>query len=197
MLDPVDALQALTSRSEDIKDVIVSICITTRADATASPRYGGIYRTPGDGLCRPAAACATGCCGIPSRSSMSRRSCATSIVSASPSMQARAKSRLMSPVHGSAVIPTACRWCGLGTERGPVVLASDAAHYYADLHRQPVSDRPDFGDMATGWETVERLAGMPIASSPGIPGSCAKIPRASDKVTPSLCPRRRRFVLVE
>src|SRR5437879_3180340 len=48
------------------------------------------------------------------------------------------------------------------TARGPVVLASDAAHYYANLHRRsPFPIVYNIGDMCVGWETVERLAGHP------------------------------------
>ena len=49
------------------------------------------------------------------------------------------------------------------TARGPVVLASDAAHYYA----QPASRAARFrsstmsATCAMGWEIVERLAGHP------------------------------------
>ena len=54
------------------------------------------------------------------------------------------------------------------TERGPVVLASDAAHYYANLHkRSPFPIVYNVGDMAQGWETVERLAGHPDRFIPG------------------------------
>ncbi|MGH6740696.1 MAG: N-acyl homoserine lactonase family protein, partial [Bradyrhizobium sp.] len=70
------------------------------------------------------------------------------------------------------------------TERGPVVLASDAAHYYANLHRRsPFPIVYNVGDMATGWETVERLAGHPDRFIPGHdPIVCEIYPRASDKV---------------
>ena len=44
------------------------------------------------------------------------------------------------------------------TARGPVVLASDAAHYYGNLQRRsPFPIVYNVGDMATGWEVVERL----------------------------------------
>jgi glyoxylase-like metal-dependent hydrolase (beta-lactamase superfamily II) len=70
------------------------------------------------------------------------------------------------------------------TERGPVVLASDAAHYYANLHRRsPFPIVYNVGDMATGWEIVERLAGHPDRFIPGHDPIVADIyPRASDKV---------------
>jgi glyoxylase-like metal-dependent hydrolase (beta-lactamase superfamily II) len=70
------------------------------------------------------------------------------------------------------------------TERGPVVLASDASHYYANLHRRsPFPIVYNIGDMATGWETVERLAGHPDRFIPGHdPIVCEIYPRASDKV---------------
>ena len=54
------------------------------------------------------------------------------------------------------------------TARGPVVLASDAAHYYANLQRRsPFPIVYNVGDMAQGWEIVERLAGHPDRFIPG------------------------------
>jgi glyoxylase-like metal-dependent hydrolase (beta-lactamase superfamily II) len=54
------------------------------------------------------------------------------------------------------------------TARGPVVLASDAAHYFANLHRRsPFPIVYNIGDMAAGWEAVERLAGHPDRIIPG------------------------------
>jgi glyoxylase-like metal-dependent hydrolase (beta-lactamase superfamily II) len=70
------------------------------------------------------------------------------------------------------------------TARGAVVLASDAAHYYANLQkRSPFPIVYNIGDMATGWEIVERLAGHPDRYIPGHDPLVAEIyPRASDKV---------------
>jgi glyoxylase-like metal-dependent hydrolase (beta-lactamase superfamily II) len=70
------------------------------------------------------------------------------------------------------------------TERGPVVLASDAAHYYANLQRRsPFPIVYNVGDMAIGWETIERLAGHPDRFIPGHDPIVTEIyPRASDKV---------------
>jgi glyoxylase-like metal-dependent hydrolase (beta-lactamase superfamily II) len=70
------------------------------------------------------------------------------------------------------------------TARGPVVLASDAAHYYANLQRRsPFPIVYNVGDMAQGWEIVERLAGHPDRFIPGHDPIVAEIyPRASDKV---------------
>jgi glyoxylase-like metal-dependent hydrolase (beta-lactamase superfamily II) len=70
------------------------------------------------------------------------------------------------------------------TARGPVVLASDAAHYYANLHRRsPFPIVYNIGDMCVGWETVERLAGHPDRIIPGHDPIVTEIyPRASDKV---------------
>jgi glyoxylase-like metal-dependent hydrolase (beta-lactamase superfamily II) len=70
------------------------------------------------------------------------------------------------------------------TARGPVVLASDAAHYYANLHRRsPFPIVYNVGDMCAGWEIVERLAGHPDRIIPGHDPIVAEIyPRASDKV---------------
>src|SRR4030081_2691544 len=70
------------------------------------------------------------------------------------------------------------------TARGPVVLASDAAHYYGNLHRRsPFPIVYNVGDMCVGWETVERLAGHPDRVIPGHDPIVSEIyPRASDKV---------------
>ena len=70
------------------------------------------------------------------------------------------------------------------TARGPVVLASDAAHYYGNLHRRsPFPIVYNIGDMCVGWEIVERLAGHPDRVIPGHDPIVAEIyPRASDKV---------------
>jgi glyoxylase-like metal-dependent hydrolase (beta-lactamase superfamily II) len=70
------------------------------------------------------------------------------------------------------------------TARGPVVLASDAAHFYGNLHRRsPFPIVYNIGDMCQGWETVERLAGHPDRIIPGHdPEVAAVYPRASDKV---------------
>src|SRR4051795_3307948 len=70
------------------------------------------------------------------------------------------------------------------TARGPVVLASDAAHYYANLQkRSPFPIVYNVGDMAQGWEIVERLAGHPDRFIPGHDPLVSEIyTRASDKV---------------
>ena len=70
------------------------------------------------------------------------------------------------------------------TARGPVVLASDAAHYYANLQkRSPFPIVYNVGDMVQGWEIVERLAGHPDRFIPGHDPIVSEIyPRASDKV---------------
>jgi glyoxylase-like metal-dependent hydrolase (beta-lactamase superfamily II) len=70
------------------------------------------------------------------------------------------------------------------TARGPVVLASDAAHYYGNLHRRsPFPIVYNIGDMCAGWEIVEGLAGHPDRVIPGHDPLVSEIyPRASDKV---------------
>jgi glyoxylase-like metal-dependent hydrolase (beta-lactamase superfamily II) len=70
------------------------------------------------------------------------------------------------------------------TARGPVVLASDAAHYFGNLHRRsPFPIVYNIGDMCVGWETVERLASHPDRIIPGHDPIVSEIyPRASDKV---------------
>jgi glyoxylase-like metal-dependent hydrolase (beta-lactamase superfamily II) len=56
----------------------------------------------------------------------------------------------------------------VATARGPVVLASDAAHYYGNLHRRsPFPIVYNIGDMCQGWDTIERLAGHPDRVIPG------------------------------
>ena len=68
------------------------------------------------------------------------------------------------------------------TERGPVVLASDAAHYYANMHRgNPFPIIYNLGDMMEGWKTVERLAGHRDRVIPGHDPLVRELyPRASD-----------------
>src|SRR3954454_15283888 len=70
------------------------------------------------------------------------------------------------------------------TARGPVVIASDAAHYYANLQkRSPFPIVYNVGDMVQGWEIVEKLAGHPDRFIPGHNPIVSEIyPRASDKV---------------
>src|SRR3569832_2020370 len=69
------------------------------------------------------------------------------------------------------------------TARGPVVLVSDAAHFYGNLHRRsPFPIVYNLGDMCAGWETAERLAGHPDRVIPGHAPLVAEIyPRASAK----------------
>ena len=70
------------------------------------------------------------------------------------------------------------------TARGPVVLASDASHYYGNMQRKnPFPILYNLGDMMEGWEIVKRLAGHPDRAIPGHDPQVAEIyPRASDKV---------------
>lgn len=65
------------------------------------------------------------------------------------------------------------------TARGPIVLASDAAHYYGNIHRRnPFPIVYNVGDMAEGWARVERLAGHPDRVIPGHdPMVCELYPR--------------------
>jgi glyoxylase-like metal-dependent hydrolase (beta-lactamase superfamily II) len=69
------------------------------------------------------------------------------------------------------------------TARGPVVLASDAAHFYDNLQRRkPFPIVYNVGDMADGWRTCERLAGHPDRIIPGHDPLVTQIyPRASDR----------------
>ena len=80
------------------------------------------------------------------------------------------------------------------TARGPVVLASDAAHYYGNLHRRsPFPIVYNIGDMCQGWEIVERLAGHPDRIIPGHDPIVQRSTRApATRSMPSPCTRRRR-----
>ncbi|POR50968.1 N-acyl homoserine lactonase family protein [Bosea psychrotolerans] len=54
------------------------------------------------------------------------------------------------------------------TARGPVVLASDAAHFYANMERQnPFPIYYDLGALAQGWRAAKRLAGAEERVIPG------------------------------
>ena len=70
------------------------------------------------------------------------------------------------------------------TARGPVVLASDASHYYGNMQRKiPFPILYNLGDMMEGWDIVRRLAGHPDRAIPGHDPMVTEIyPRASDKV---------------
>ena len=70
------------------------------------------------------------------------------------------------------------------TERGPVVLASDASHYYGNMQRKnPFPILYNLGDMMEGWDIVKRLAGNPDCVIPGHDPLVTEIyPRASDKI---------------
>lgn len=67
------------------------------------------------------------------------------------------------------------------TDRGPVVLASDALHFYDNMRRQnPFPLVYSIGDMIAGWATVERLA-----------GDSARIIAGHDPLVAQLYPRLR------
>jgi glyoxylase-like metal-dependent hydrolase (beta-lactamase superfamily II) len=70
------------------------------------------------------------------------------------------------------------------TARGPVVLASDASHYYGNMHRRmPFPIIYNVGDMIEGWDIAAGLAGDPDRVIPGHDPIVTEIyPRASDKV---------------
>jgi glyoxylase-like metal-dependent hydrolase (beta-lactamase superfamily II) len=72
----------------------------------------------------------------------------------------------------------------VATARGPVVLASDAAHYYANMHRKnPFPIVYNIGEMCDGWDTLGRLAGHPDRIIPGHDPIVSEIyPRASEAV---------------
>ena len=65
------------------------------------------------------------------------------------------------------------------TARGPVVLASDASHYYANMHRRsPFPIVYNLGDMAIGWETSSALPAIRTGLFPGTIRSSARSIRA-------------------
>ena len=68
------------------------------------------------------------------------------------------------------------------TARGPIVLASDAAHYYGNLHRRsPFPIVYNVGHMIDGWATAERLAGHIDRVIPGHDPLVSQIyPRVSE-----------------
>ena len=80
------------------------------------------------------------------------------------------------------------------TARGPVVLASDASHYYGNMHRRsPFPIIYNVGDMFEGWDIAQRLAGHPDRVIPGHDPIVTEIyPRASDKMDAFACTCRRR-----
>jgi glyoxylase-like metal-dependent hydrolase (beta-lactamase superfamily II) len=72
----------------------------------------------------------------------------------------------------------------VNTERGPVVIASDASHYYGNMHRRnPFPIVYNLGDMMEGWKAVEHLAGHPDRVIPGHDPMVRDLyPNASDAV---------------
>lgn len=70
----------------------------------------------------------------------------------------------------------------VNTDRGPVVIASDALHYYANMHRKnPFPIIYNLGDMYEGWNRLQALAGHPDRIIPGHdPEVRALYPRASE-----------------
>src|SRR3546814_18612809 len=56
----------------------------------------------------------------------------------------------------------------VNTRRGQVVLASDAAHLYANMEQQrPFPILYNLGDMLEGWKKLHRLADSPQHIVPG------------------------------
>ncbi len=70
------------------------------------------------------------------------------------------------------------------TERGPVVLASDASHFYGNMHHgNPFPVLYNIGDVCEGWKLVERLAGHPDRVIPGHdPMVCDLYQRVGDNI---------------
>jgi len=73
---------------------------------------------------------------------------------------------------------------GRPVEDSDLRLASDASHYYGNMHRRsPFPIIYNVGDMFDGWDTAHRLAGHPDRVIPGHDPVVTEIyPRASDKV---------------
>jgi glyoxylase-like metal-dependent hydrolase (beta-lactamase superfamily II) len=56
----------------------------------------------------------------------------------------------------------------VATRRGPIVLASDASHFYANMDEtRPFPIVWSLGDMVAGYERLRRLAGSPAHVIPG------------------------------
>ncbi len=71
-------------------------------------------------------------------------------------------------VHGVGGHTDGLQMVRVQTARGPVVLASDAAHFYANLVLElPFPIVYDLGAMAQGWRTARRLAGDEARVIPG------------------------------
>lgn len=72
----------------------------------------------------------------------------------------------------------------VATRRGPVVIASDAAHFYANIERRnPFPIVYNLGDMMHGWQAVARLAGDHERIIPGHdPRVCTLYPNAGGNV---------------
>ncbi len=70
------------------------------------------------------------------------------------------------------------------TQRGWVVLASDAAHFYANWHqRRPFPIVENVSDYLAAYDTIEKLASSPDHVIPGHdPLVLNKYPRARDDV---------------
>src|SRR5690606_24326650 len=67
------------------------------------------------------------------------------------------------------------------TERGWVVLASDASHFYANMNEvRPFPIVFDVGDMIEGYATMRRLAESPDHIIPGHDPLVMKLYRADD-----------------
>ena len=84
------------------------------------------------------------------------------------STTAPTSSRPASRCTRSAATRRACSACASPRERGPVVLASDATHFYAHIDsRRVFRVLYNQGDMLEGYNTLERLAGRARARDPG------------------------------
>ena len=71
------------------------------------------------------------------------------------------------------------------TRRGPVVLASDSAHFYANIEqRRPFPIVYNVADLLSGFDRLEELAGDPRRVVPGHdPRVLERYPAASEALS--------------
>ena len=97
-------------------------------------------------------------------------------------IRATARSRPASPLHRVGGHSDGLQVVRVATARGPVVLASDASHFYGNMHRRsPFPIVYNIGDMCVGWETASVSPVIPIVSFRHDPLVAEIYPRASDK----------------
>ena len=116
----------------------------------------------------PAAACAMARSVTPSRPSMSPAWCAGFSRDALPSMTATRSSPPASALHFIGGHTMGLQAVRVLTRRGWVVVASDAAHLYANIEEErPYPIIYNLGDMLAGYGKLRRLASTPAHVVPG------------------------------